>query len=57
MEKDVVCGMTVNPNKSLKVNYKERTYYFCSDACKKEFESDPQKFTGSSVGHSHGRCC
>ncbi len=42
LKKDVVCGMFVNTSKSkIKADYKEKTYYFCSEGCKEKFESDP----------------
>jgi Cu+-exporting ATPase len=46
MEKDVVCGMQVDPAKaagSSKVGGK--TYYFCSKACKAKFDADQAKYT------------
>jgi membrane fusion protein, copper/silver efflux system len=44
--KDLVCGMTVDPNSpsTLKTQYKGKTYYFCSDMCKKSFEANPEKY-------------
>jgi Cu(I)/Ag(I) efflux system membrane fusion protein len=44
--KDPVCGMTVETAKAKKTEYRGKTYYFCSDYCKGEFEKDPQKYTG-----------
>jgi YHS domain-containing protein len=45
-EKDLVCGMTVDPKDSdtLKSQYKGKTYYFCSDEHKKEFDKAPAKY-------------
>ena len=43
MEKDPVCGMEVGAAGSLKSEYKGRTYYFCSDHCKKKFDEDPAR--------------
>jgi membrane fusion protein, copper/silver efflux system len=44
--KDLVCGMEVNPATpgALKTVYKGKTYYFCSDHCKSQFEKNPGKF-------------
>ncbi len=46
--KDPVCGMEVDPKnpKTLKVQRDGKAHYFCSDHCRKSFESDPGKYTG-----------
>jgi Cu+-exporting ATPase len=45
MEKDVVCGMQVDPAKAAgKSEYNGRTYYFCSTACKAKFDASPQQY-------------
>jgi YHS domain-containing protein len=45
MEKDVVCGMQVDPAKAAGTSqYNGKTYYFCSSACKAKFDADPAKF-------------
>lgn len=42
MEKDVVCGMQVDPTKAAgQSEYQEKTYYFCSNGCKKKFDASP----------------
>lgn len=42
-ERDVVCGMMVDPkNSAAIVNYKNRIYYFCHSSCAKKFEIDPE---------------
>jgi len=42
---DLVCGMELDPSKTeLRSTYKEQTYYFCSDGCKKHFDNDPEKY-------------
>ena len=43
--KDPVCKMDVDPAKALKVERDGKTYYFCSEYCKEQFEKDPAKFT------------
>jgi YHS domain-containing protein len=53
MEKDPVCGMTVDPKTAAgKSEYQGKTFYFCSLGCKKEFDKDPEKYlkTGP-MGH------
>jgi len=45
MEKDPVCGMSVDPNTARHTaEYEGRTFYFCAPGCKKSFEADPLKF-------------
>jgi Cu+-exporting ATPase len=45
MERDVVCGMDVDPAKPAATSvYKGKTYYFCATACKDKFDADPQKY-------------
>ena len=45
MERDVVCGMEVDPKDAAgKTERNGRTYYFCSEQCKKQFEADPKKY-------------
>lgn len=45
--KDLVCGMRLD-EKDVQTTaiYQDKTYYFCSLACKKKFEQSPQKYTG-----------
>jgi len=48
MAKDPVCGMDIDEKKAVaKVVYKDQTYYFCAEACKRAFERDPEKFTSA----------
>ena len=45
MEKDVVCGMQVDPAKaSARSEYQGKTYYFCSPGCKAKFDANPAQF-------------
>jgi Cu+-exporting ATPase len=45
MEKDPVCGMTVDPKRAAGSSaYGGKTYYFCSVGCKATFEKSPAKF-------------
>jgi YHS domain-containing protein len=45
MEKDVVCGMQVDPAKAAgKTEYQGKTYYFCSPSCKTKFDANPGQF-------------
>jgi Cu(I)/Ag(I) efflux system membrane fusion protein len=44
--KDLICGMDVDPNSphTLKAQHDGKTYYFCSDSCKKNFEANPGQY-------------
>jgi len=45
MTKDPVCGMEVDPAKAAAtVDFKGKTYYFCSNACREKFEASPEKY-------------
>lgn len=45
MEKDVVCGMQVDPAKAAaRTEYRGMTYYFCSPACKAKFDANPAQY-------------
>ena len=46
MEKDVVCGMQVDPATAAGTSQHEgKTYYFCSKACKATFDANPAQYT------------
>ncbi|MGC8618500.1 MAG: YHS domain-containing protein [Thermoplasmata archaeon] len=44
MAKDPVCGMNVSENSKLFSEYNGAKYYFCSQSCKKSFDSHPGKY-------------
>lgn len=40
--RDPVCGMMVNPEKAAgRAVHAGRTYYFCSQACQRNFQANP----------------
>ncbi len=42
--KDPVCGMDVEANPGAKQSsYQGKTFYFCSDGCRKTFDQDPAR--------------
>ena len=46
-EKDLVCGMQVDPQKTkFRSSYLKKTYFFCSARCLDAFEDNPEKYTG-----------
>ena len=42
--KDVVCGMNVDPARSLSSQHAGKTYYFCNAREKSEFDAHPERF-------------
>ncbi len=45
MEKDVVCGMQVDPRTAAgSSQYNGKTYYFCAASCKAKFDANPKQF-------------
>ena len=48
MEKDVVCGMQVDPATAAATSeYKGKTYYFCANICKTKFDANPSQYVNS----------
>ena len=49
MEKDVVCGMQVDPSRAAGSSVHEgKTFYFCSKVCQYKFEANPQHYVSTS---------
>ena len=49
MEKDPVCGMEIEKADAAgQSDYKGRTIYFCSSACKEKFDANPTQYTDQS---------
>ncbi len=45
MATDPVCGMEVREGDApAKSEWQGKTWYFCSDECKRRFEADPKKY-------------
>jgi P-type Cu+ transporter len=48
MERDVVCGMQVDPAKAAGSSvHAGKTYYFCSKGCKAKFDANPDLYLGA----------
>ncbi len=46
MATDPVCGMDVDEKKAAaQLGYNGQTYYFCTEACKRAFQKEPEKYT------------
>lgn len=41
---DPVCGMGLEKSKAETYRYKEKTYYFCCEECKRTFRKNPEKY-------------
>jgi uncharacterized membrane protein YraQ (UPF0718 family)/YHS domain-containing protein len=54
---DPVCGMKVDRSKALRAGHAGRTYFFCSEDCRDQFEADPGAYTRSEsravAAHAH----
>ncbi len=47
MERDPVCGMTLQPGQeAADYRYQDRAYHFCSVECRQLFERDPKAYIG-----------
>jgi Cu+-exporting ATPase len=47
--KDPVCGMTIDSKDAVaQAKYEGKTYYFCSEQCRKTFEGAPQRYADAS---------
>ena len=43
---DPVCGMQIEEEDAAgKTEHKDRTYYFCAEACQRKFEENPEQYT------------
>jgi uncharacterized protein len=58
---DPVCGMKVDRSKALTAEHAGRTYFFCSEHCRSQFQADPDGYTrkgrppaeAPAAGHAH----
>ena len=56
MVKDVVCGMTIDPETAAATSqYKGQTYYFCAWGCRVAFDRDPEKFISGRAEAAPGK--
>jgi Cu+-exporting ATPase len=47
MTTDPVCGMTIEESAAeASSDYEGKRYYFCSEACRDEFEAHPEQYAG-----------
>lgn len=51
---DPVCNMTIDKDEAVATSmYNGKTYYFCSEHCREDFDRNPEKFTGSETVSVH----
>jgi YHS domain-containing protein len=43
-ERDPVCGMMVETADALVIDHGSHTHYFCSTACRDQFQADPSRY-------------
>ena len=54
MERDPVCGMTVDPSRAkATAEHGGKRYYFCSQGCATKFRADPEHYLNQSVSPAH----
>ena len=45
MTTDPVCGMQIEEAQApASSDYEDKTYYFCSESCKAEFDAEPERY-------------
>jgi Cu+-exporting ATPase len=53
--KDLVCGMTIDPQTAAATSeYKGQVYYFCAQGCKVAFDRNPEKYISGEEEFVHG---
>lgn len=55
MIKDPVCGVFVDPQTSISSKHMGQNFYFCSPACKENFDKEPMKYMKKEK--KRGGCC
>jgi YHS domain-containing protein len=54
---DPVCGMAIERNEAVVVEYRGKTYYFCEDVCAEIFREEPERWVEKSehdpLSHAH----
>lgn len=49
MATDPVCGMVVERERAIRLEWDRRMFHFCAQGCKEEFISDPQRFMDATM--------
>lgn len=52
---DPVCGMQIDKDEAVaSLEHMGKTFYFCAEGCKKQFEENPEKYMKM---EKKGNCC
>lgn len=50
--RDPVCGMRFRPEKAVSVvDYRGEVVHFCTNACRRRFDRDPERYLGDGTGN------
>ena len=53
MVTDPVCGMQVDSEKAAgESRYQDKTYYFCTEECLRDFEANPSRYASAAEGRA-----
>ena len=53
MNRDPVCGMTVDDESRHRSPHAGKTYLFCSPSCKTRFDKEPERYVAPAGGEVH----
>src|SRR6202451_2606924 len=54
VERDPVCGMTVDPERAAaQSEHNGKTFHFCCQSCATKFAAEPEKYIGASAASAH----
>lgn len=54
--KDPVCGMMIESESAAgQSTFEANTYYFCTEACKRDFDNDPGSYAGREISSKPDR--
>jgi YHS domain-containing protein len=54
VEHDVICHMDIGLEQAAgRSDYDGRTYYFCANSCKEQFDADPEAALKAEDAHNH----
>lgn len=55
MMRDPVCGLEVDPSEApAKETFEGRTYFFCTENCRRKFVEAPERYIGASSRPGEG---
>jgi YHS domain-containing protein len=51
LERDPVCGMLVEPEQAVRVEWEGETFYFCAAGCREQFEHEQRAASNTLEGY------